>query len=123
MPPPRILIIEDETALLELIRRYLVRIGFDVTATPDPAQGMGQLAQNPESFQLVVLDLNFPGVSGEQLLVSILEDYERIRVLVSSGFPFSKDKLPVQLHSRVGFLQKPYTPKMLGEAVQSLLAQ
>jgi len=123
MPPARLLIIEDEIALLELLRRYLVRIGFDVTSTPDPAQGMGYLAQNPEAFQLVVLDLNLPGVSGEQLLERILADYERIRVLVSSGFPFSREKLPVHLHPRVGFLQKPYTPKMLGEAVQSLLAQ
>jgi hypothetical protein len=62
-----------------------------------------------------------PDMPGDKLLARMLEIRPEARILVCSGSPFFIENLPPGLRSQVGFLQKPFMPKMLSEAVQHLL--
>ena len=53
----------------------------------------------------------------------MLEIRPELRILVCSGSPFFIENLPDSLHRQVAFLQKPFMPKMLADAVQQLMAQ
>jgi DNA-binding NtrC family response regulator len=117
----RILLVEDEPALLHLIEKYLQRLGFDVETHLKSVDALRSFEAAPDRYGLVIADLCMPDMPGDALLTRMLEIRPRLRVLVCSGSPFFIENLPDSLRRQVAFLQKPFMPKMLAEAVQSLL--
>jgi len=57
-----------------------------------------------------------------ELLARMLNLNPRTCILICSGYPFDLASLPVTFRQQIGFLQKPFTPKMLANAVEQLLA-
>jgi DNA-binding NtrC family response regulator len=121
--PIKILLVEDEPPLLQLIEKYLRRMGFDVETHLVPFEALRNFEAAPERYGMVIADLGLPGMSGDKLLTRMLEIRPDLRILVCSGSPFFIANLPQSLQQQVAFLQKPFAPKMLAEAVQSLIEQ
>ena len=63
-----------------------------------------------------------PEMSGQEMLLRMLRLNPAICILICSGYPFDVASLPVTVRHQIGFLQKPFTPKMLADAVGQLLA-
>jgi two-component system response regulator RegX3 len=61
----RILLVEDERTIRDAVAAYLEKEGFWVTSVADGAEALEQAGRKP--FDLVVLDLNLPKVSGEEV--------------------------------------------------------
>jgi CheY-like chemotaxis protein len=61
---PRILYVDDDDSLLFLARRLLRRAGLDVVTSRSPGDGLSQVRADPRLFDLVVTDVNMPGMSG-----------------------------------------------------------
>lgn len=121
--PIRILLVEDEPPLLQLIEKYLRRLGFEVESHLKSFDALQNFKAAPDRFALVIADLGMPDMAGDTLLTRMLEIRPDLRILVCSGSPFFIEKLPSSLQKQVAFLQKPFVPKMLAEAVQKLLKQ
>ena len=114
----RLLIIDDDPPLLRLMQTYLGRMGFDVLAAGDLTTAL-EVLRRESGVEIAVADLSVMATDGElEQLADIRPD---LRVLVCSGRPFEVEGLRPDLHSRFGFLQKPFVPKMLAEAVHELL--
>ena len=62
----RILVIDDEQSIRELLKDYLETKGFEVSTAPDGEAGLGLLKE--EEFDLFLLDLMMPGISGLDVL-------------------------------------------------------
>jgi DNA-binding NtrC family response regulator len=110
-----LLLVDDEAALVDLLKKYLERFGFQVRAHTDPHAAMRCLEAEPQRFSLVVTDLTLPGMSGEEMV-------ERMRVLrpglpaiIASGYAYQPRSPGVE------FLQKPFLPKMLADAIRRIL--
>lgn len=56
-----ILVVDDDTAILTMIRRILEKDGYNVTTVSDSASVSGQ---NPERYDLILLDVMMPGKDG-----------------------------------------------------------
>lgn len=121
--PIKILLVEDEPPLLQLIEKYLQRMGFEVETHLAPFDALRNFEAAPDRYGMVIADLGLPGMPGEKLLTRMLEIRPDVRILVCSGSPFFIEKLPNSLDQQVAFLQKPFMPKMLAEAVQNLLKE
>lgn len=65
----RILIVDDDRSLLELLTDYLGRLGYDVRGVPDGQQALACLDDSPP--ELVLLDVTMPGLDGWQVLARI----------------------------------------------------
>jgi DNA-binding NtrC family response regulator len=117
----RILVVDDEASLLQLIEKYLSRLGYQVEARRSAVDAWRDFAADPRRFPLVIADLSMPDMPGEELVRRIVECDRDVRVLICSGYPFDIASLPAAHGGRVGFLQKPFVPKMLAEAVENLL--
>ena len=63
----RVLVAEDDRALLELLTEYLELQGLDVTAVESGDAALRELAENPPP-DMVVLDIKMPGVPGDEVL-------------------------------------------------------
>lgn len=119
----KILLVEDEPPLLQLIEKYLQRLGFGVETYLKSTDALKSFQAAPQRYALVIADLGMPDMPGDTLLTRMLEIRPDLRILVCSGSPFFIENLPASLQRQVAFLQKPFVPKMLGEAVQKLLPE
>ncbi|MCE5313082.1 MAG: response regulator transcription factor [Nitrospiraceae bacterium] len=64
MPDKKILVVEDEASIADIVRSYLVREGFSVSIAPD---GTSALRMLKERFDLIILDLMLPDMDGEEI--------------------------------------------------------
>jgi len=117
----RILVVDDELALLQLLSTYLGRLGHQVTCCATATSGLAELDRPENHFDIAVLDHWLPDMSGMDLLTGVLTRRRDLKVLVSTGSFMDLEGLQVDVDRPVGFLQKPYLPKMLGEAIDKLL--
>jgi len=119
----KVLLVEDELALLQLLERYLLRLGFDVKTHSSSVQALAEFEATPDTYDLVIADLGMPEIPGDTMLTRMLEIQPDLLILICSGSPFYLSSLPKALERRVGFLQKPFLPKMLLEAIEQLMAR
>jgi DNA-binding NtrC family response regulator len=121
--PVKILLVEDEPPLLQLIEKYLQRLGFQVETHLKSFDALRNFEAAPNGYDMVIADLGMPDLPGDTLLTRMLEIRPDLRILVCSGSPFFIENLPRSLQQQVAFLQKPFVPQMLAEAVQNLLKE
>jgi DNA-binding response OmpR family regulator len=119
----KVLLVEDELALLQLLERYLRRLGFEVKTFSSSVEALDEFEAAPCRYDLVIADLGMPEISGDKMLTRMLEVQPDLLILICSGSPFYLSNLPKTLEQRVGFLQKPFLPKMLLEAIENLMAR
>ena len=115
MAAGKLLIVDDEATLVDLLRRYLERLGYTVEVASDSTTALRLFAQQADGFDLVITDLSLPGLNGEELLSKIRELNPKQKGLISSGYPYEPAL------EGIGFIQKPFLPKMLVSAIESFL--
>jgi len=111
----RILLVDDEAPLLDLLKRYLERLGYEVEACLTPAEALQRFEADPANYSLVLTDLKLPGMGGDQMLSQMRALEPRLRAIISSGYPYEPEG------KGTGFLQKPFLPKMLAELIEKML--
>jgi DNA-binding NtrC family response regulator len=119
----KVLLVEDELPLLQLLERYLQRMGFEVKTYSSSVRALSEFEAAPGRYDLVIADLGMPEISGDKMLTRMLDIQPDLLILICSGSPFYVSNLPEALEQRVGFLQKPFLPKMLAEAIEKLMAK
>jgi len=83
----RILVVDDEEMLLELIREVLEEVGYEVTALANSEAAFYRFAASPLEFDLVVADEKMPGLSGTDLSEKILSMRPGIPVILYTDYP------------------------------------
>jgi CheY-like chemotaxis protein len=84
-PAPRILYVDDDDSLLFLARRLLRRAGFDVVTSRNPDDALSQFRADPQRFDLVVTDVNMPGMSGIEMARELRALRSDLPVVLMSG--------------------------------------
>ena len=116
-PAGRILMVDDDAALLKVMATYLGRLGYAVDACRSAAEAWEKAQVGGGTYGWALVDLNMPGMPGEELARRILEANAATRVLVVSGYPGGDDRLQALDASRVKFLHKPFKPQELAAAL------
>ncbi len=110
-----LLLVDDEPALLELLKKYLERLGYQVDEYLTAEDALAQFDANPARYALVLTDLTLPGLGGDEMLDRMRTRHPSLRAIISSGYPY------VPQSKKTLFLQKPYVPKMLAEMIETLI--
>ncbi|MEW6351117.1 MAG: PAS domain S-box protein [Thermodesulfobacteriota bacterium] len=121
----RILLMDDEEAIRELVAETLSLLGYDVQVTCDGSEAINAYRQAMESgipFHAVIMDLTVPGGMGGKEAIEVLREIDpTVKALVSSGY--SND--PVMAHYREygfrGVVTKPYSIKDLTRTLAQVL--
>ena len=116
--PARILVVEDEPRLGELLRLYLERDGYNVTVVRDGRAAITAVDAGP--VDLVVLDLMLPGVGGEAVLAAIRERGDT-PVLIASAKRSDQERISGLRLGADDYLAKPYNPHELTARVAAVL--
>ena len=117
----RILIVDDEPPLLKMLGVYLRRLGFAVVTAGSTEKAWAEVEEAPHAFALVVLDATMTGLPMLDLAARMLAADPRLCVIAASGYPVDMAVLEAAAPGRVMFLQKPFSPAMLGNAVRRMI--
>jgi len=106
--PSRILLVDDEPLLLKSCKALLEMSGFVVTTASDGIETLEFLTQRPEDFDLLLLDLNMPGMNGIEVMKTLKANPADISVVVLSGeSDFDSVSRAFQLGT-YDYVRKPY---------------
>lgn len=102
-----VLVVDDSKDMLELLRRNTTLMGFNSFAAINVIDAIEVLENTP--IELVITDLNMPGIGGEQLVRYISQHFPEIPVLVITGFPDVRNAVEVMQMGAMEYLVKPFT--------------
>ena len=123
-PPPgkdTILVVDDEEVVRRLAKIALERAGYAVVTAVNGQDAVDLYSGNPLRFDMVLLDMTMPVMSGEEALKELLKIRPDAVVLAMSGF--NEREAKQRFGSRiVGFVQKPFTAGQLAARIAAALA-
>jgi CheY-like chemotaxis protein len=115
-----VLLVDDEQIVRRSMARLLRQAGFDVTEAADGAEAIARYSRKP--FDLVVLDLDMPGLDGEQTQSRLVALDPFVRIVFASGHVDPKREASVRARGALAFLQKPFALDVLLNIAHEVLS-
>lgn len=104
----KILIVDDEPLIRELLKGYLTGMGAIVLEAENGEDALNVYRDHGDSIDLIVLDVIMPGIKGDEVLRQIRKEKADTKVVISSGFMSEKQRKNFQDLNADGFLDKPF---------------
>jgi two-component system, OmpR family, response regulator len=118
LPPPHVLVIDDDAAVRALISDYLGQSDFRVSAAASGAQLLS--ACRAQVVDLVLLDLRLPGEDGMQLLRALRAE-SQLPVIILTGRSEEADRVMGLELGADDYLTKPFSPRELLARIRTVL--
>ncbi|WP_051434508.1 cache domain-containing protein [Desulfonatronum lacustre] len=118
-----ILVVDDEPTIRELTQEALEDFGYVVLHAANGEEALDIYQEHGQTIDLVLLDLNMPGMGGHKCLQELLRLDPAVRVLISSGYSANGQARESLKSGAAGFIGKPYQLKELEAAVREALGR
>ena len=82
----RILIVDDEMALVNLEKQFLEHLGYEVESSISSLEALKEFEKRPGDFDLVITDMTMPGMTGDKLAMEMMKIRPDIPVIMCTGF-------------------------------------
>jgi len=115
----KILVVDDNLALAEMVTRFLVDREFDASLVSNGNDAIERVHSEPPD--LVLLDLNLPDISGMEVLKRIKEVNEDIAVIVITGYGGEQVAVAMMKAGALDYLSKPFEFETLLTSIKDTL--
>lgn len=119
-PPKRVMVVDDEMGIRSLMRKVLLREGYEVLEAGSAQEALESIQDHP--VDLLLTDVVMPEVSGRELAERVVELHPSTRVLYVSGFTAETSVETGNFPPGSQLLQKPFTLAALLRKVKEVLA-
>lgn len=116
-----ILIVDDDSSILQLLEARLTKAGFQVWTATHGKQALQKLCEH--SIDLVLSDVKMPGLSGKELLQEVTENWPGIPVVLLTAYGDVQDAVSSMHQGAADYITKPFDGPDLVKRIQNLLAQ
>ena len=117
----RILLVDDEEAILVVGRQALERLGFEVETAADGIEAVTLFSRRPHAYRMALVDLTMPRMSGRDCFLALRALRPDLPVVLSSGFSEQESVKQFLGEGLAGFIQKPYTLPQLRRVLSAAL--
>jgi two-component system chemotaxis response regulator CheY len=129
MQPHKILITDDSMTIRRVVKRTLGMAGYDTARCREAADGQAALdeltaaATAGEPYELCLLDLNMPRLTGHQLAAQVKGDpkFASLKIVIVSSESVQARVDEMQAKGVFGYVKKPFTPEQIRDVVESAL--
>ena len=119
----RIMVVDDEFDIVNIIRRYLEKWGFEADTFTNPVYAYDVFKANPERYALMLTDIRMPEMTGIRLAKLVREVKPEIKVVIMTAYEVTPDELsehlPTITHQDI--LQKPFKLLQICTAIKKQL--
>lgn len=118
----RVMIVDDSPAIRRLVRRVIEMTGLEIEEFIEASNGAEALAAWAVSrLDLILTDVNMPGMNGEEFLVALRQQNSEVPVLVISTDSTSGRRERMRELGASGYLAKPFSPEALRDELERIL--
>ena len=117
-----VLVADDEEIVRQMVRRILVKMGFEVVTAADGVEAVDRFRQHMDAVRLVLLDLTMPMLDGWGALTAIRALRSEVPIILASGYDGSQVMADAHADLPQEFLHKPYLIDDLRGAIQRALS-
>jgi PAS domain S-box-containing protein len=117
----RIMVIDDEGLIVQLLQRMLKKYGYRVSTFTSAEDALRIFIDEPTAYDLVITDMNMPKVLGTDLARAFLETRPEIPIILCTGFSEKVDLEQARLIGIRGFMYKPMEQNVLLNLVRNIL--
>ena len=123
-PLARLLVVDDDPDIVQVLKLGLLRNRFLVNAFTNPEEALQSFKSNAESYCLVLSDVRMPSLSGIQLARKVKEINPAIKTVLMTAFEIRDNEFSKVFPSTQvdGFVQKPIGIKELTDKILSLIS-
>ena len=124
-PLAKLLIVDDDSDIVQVLKRGLVKNRFLVSAFTNPEEALQNFKSNSEDYCLMLSDIRMPEMSGIQLARKVKEINPKVKVLLMTSFEIKDNEFSKVFPSTHvdGFLQKPISVKDLTNKILSIIGE
>ncbi len=115
----RVLLVDDEQAVLEITRAILIKYGYEVFSAGDGAEALTLFAQHQHEIDIVLTDFMMPFLDGPATIRALQNIDPGVRIITASGL--QENEAVSQQFRHVTFLSKPFTPEKLLTTIAAAL--
>ncbi len=119
LPPVRVLVVDDDQAILEFMETFLTKDGFEVTTLASAKDAPNEVKDG--GYHLVVLDLMMPGLGGVEVLEQIRRVDSDVAVVIFTGYPSLDTAVQSMKLDAVDYLKKPFNPDEFREVLDRVM--
>jgi PAS domain S-box-containing protein len=116
-----ILFIDDEETVVDVGKRILHNLGYDVLGVTDPSAALETFRLQPDRFDLVITDLTMPHMTGLQLAEQLTLIKPDIPIILCTGLGDKNTKKEAKIKGIKKFVHKPISVYKLAETVREVL--
>jgi DNA-binding NtrC family response regulator len=116
----RILVVDDQESMRTLLKDMLEVIGYEVTLAEGGEEALSLVKSS--SFDLVLSDLNMPGMDGSALLRAIKSSLPQLPVVIITGYGTFHTEKRVMKEGADGYISKPCTLAKIDKTIASIFA-
>ncbi len=114
----RLLIVEDEKQICDMVAKSLYHAGYEVDTCYDGGEALEYILS--ENYDLIVLDLNLPGMDGMEILKELRKENDETKVLILSARGQIVDKVEGLDAGANDYMEKPFHLQELEARIRSL---
>lgn len=103
-----ILLVDDEKNILEVVQDMLIRFGYTALVAENGETALEIFQKEKGHINVVILDLNMPGMGGQKCLVELLSINPEAKVIIASGYTANRKVQEALNIGALAFLPKPY---------------
>jgi DNA-binding NtrC family response regulator len=124
-PVAKLLIVDDDPDIVQVLKRGLQKNSFLVNAFTNPEEALQSFKSNAEAYCLVLSDVRMPGLSGIQLAKKVKEASPSVKVILMTSFEIRDSEFSKVFPSTHvdGFVQKPIGIKDLTKKILSVISE
>ncbi len=116
-----ILLVEDETSILKLTEKVLIRFGYAVLSAQTPAEAINLARRHSNKIRLMITDVVMPEMNGQELKEEIKKIVPEIKTVFMSGYTADVISHHGILEGEIDYLPKPFSVEALGTKVRNVL--
>jgi len=117
----RILLVDDEVMIVDVMTQFLSQLGYRTTSMTDSPAALEKFRNQPDQYDLVITDMTMPKLTGIQLTRAMREIRTDIAVIICTGF---SDQISIERSKELGiqaFIMKPVVMGEMAKTIRNVL--
>jgi excisionase family DNA binding protein len=117
----RVLVVDDEASIRELLSKTLALAEYEVDTVPDGPAALDRMRESTAGYDLLIADLMMPGMDGLTLIRQVKRMKADLPVIIITGFSTESSAIEAVNLGVAGYLTKPFrVPQVLAAAAKAL---